>query len=40
MFIKDYLCLYRLLSIKHRITYPNIGKSYKIDMDVKTRLDK
>lgn len=36
---RDYMFLFRLLTIKHRIRYPQRGKSFKVDIDLEIVLE-
>ena len=38
-FLKDFLFLFRLLTIKYRIKYPLQGTTFKVDADIDTFLD-
>ena len=36
---RDYIFLFRLLTIKHRIRYPQRGQSFKVDIDLESVLE-
>lgn len=36
---RDFVYLFRLLTVKHRIRYPMRGKAFKVDLDLEIALD-